>query len=320
MSAHPVNNIHDKLFKYIFKRKEAAIGLLENYLPEKVAEHIAWETLDIESGSYVDEHWRDRYSDVVFSVQAHCQELKLYLLFEHQSSPDHFMAVRFLSYRNNLWEQIRASDPQLKRLPRVIPVLLYQGDKAWGSGNRLADVLKAAGELEEDLQVFDGDFQYVLIDLPSLSQEAIKGHIIGRVAMILMKANRAGCIWEAVSEIEPLLAEISHAENSADLIRRFLFYIFESDSRIDKQGFQNKLESLKDKQLQESAMSIAEVLRTEGKAEGRAEGILIGEICQCQKLLGLPVSLENDLLLNSLSELEKLHQELEAEIRKRFSQ
>lgn len=78
MSEKPINNLQDKLFRYIFKRKEAAVGFFKNYLPEKLVELIVWSTLELESGSFVDEQWRDRYSDLVFSVRAVWgQELKL---------------------------------------------------------------------------------------------------------------------------------------------------------------------------------------------------------------------------------------------------
>lgn len=229
------------------------------------------------------------------------------------------MAVRFLSYRNNLWEQLRVANPGLERLPQVVPVLLYQGTGGWKSGNRLSDVLEEPGEFRDVLEPFIGDFEYVLVDLPQLSPEEIKGHIIGRVAMLLMKANREGRIWDAVAEIEPQLVELCQAEDSPELIRRLFRYIFESDSRIDKQGYHDKIMLLKDKQLQESAMSIAEVLRKEGKAEGVEIGAVIGEIRQCQKLLGQPVASKEDLSLESSEVLEMLHAELEKEVQKRLS-
>lgn len=69
-------------------------------------------------------------------------------------------------------------------------------------------------------------------------------------------------------------------------------------------------------------MSIAEVLRKEGKAEGKAEGVEIGTILggiqDCQELLDRAISSTEELQLKSADELESLHRELKAEVRKRF--
>ena len=61
---------HDKLFKRIFKNPEYAAEELRELLPPALVSALDWDSLEQESGSYVDEALRDTYSDLVFSARA----------------------------------------------------------------------------------------------------------------------------------------------------------------------------------------------------------------------------------------------------------
>ena len=57
----------------------------------------------------------------------------LVLLLEFQSTPDHWMALRALVYAGLLWQHLVAEKrlPLDGRLPPVLPVVLYNGDRRW---------------------------------------------------------------------------------------------------------------------------------------------------------------------------------------------
>jgi predicted transposase YdaD len=53
----------------------------------------------------VDETHRDRHSDIVYRTKTRGQVAFLYILFEHQSTPDFWMIFRLLCYMTNLWRE-----------------------------------------------------------------------------------------------------------------------------------------------------------------------------------------------------------------------
>lgn len=58
----------------------------------------------------------------------------LYVLIEHQSTPDRLMALRMLGYQLRIWERHLARPEQRSRtrpLPLIIPVVIYQGRRQW---------------------------------------------------------------------------------------------------------------------------------------------------------------------------------------------
>ena len=87
-------------------------------------------------------------------------------------------------------------------------------------------------------------------------------------------------------------------------------YIQNGLSKIDDQQFQSKLEALKSNRLRKIAMTL-----TEKYIE---DGALLGEIRLCQELLGKEPSSNDELRLKSESELQALHDQLKAEVRKKL--
>jgi len=51
----------------------------------------------------------------------------VYVLVEHQSSDDPLMAFRVLRYVTRVWDQYEREHPRARRLPAVIPLVVYQG-------------------------------------------------------------------------------------------------------------------------------------------------------------------------------------------------
>ena len=88
---------HDALFKAAFSKLHHARGLLRALVPAPLARLITWSTLRIESGIAVgDEELNEQRMDLVYSARAGKQRVLLYVLAEHQSKVDPWMAFRLL--------------------------------------------------------------------------------------------------------------------------------------------------------------------------------------------------------------------------------
>ncbi len=126
-----ITNPHDSFFQGMFSRREVAANFFSTYLPEPILQQIDLDTLVISKDSFVDEELRHHYSDLLYTVKHRQKDLHLYLLFEHKSSPDHWIALQLLRYMVRIWEQSRKQQPKAKKLPIIIPLVLYHGRNTW---------------------------------------------------------------------------------------------------------------------------------------------------------------------------------------------
>jgi len=67
--------------------------------------------------------------------------------------------------------------------PVIIPIALYHGKTSWRVGLNFRDLFDSS----EELVSFIPDFQYLLWDASQYSDEEIKGKVVLRVALLLLK-------------------------------------------------------------------------------------------------------------------------------------
>lgn len=98
------NPKHDKIFKKSMENPLVAQEFLNNYLPKDILKIIDSKTLKLEKDTFIEDDLTDSYSDVLLSCKFNKQDGYIFLLLEHQSKPEHFMAFRLLKYMvNNLF-------------------------------------------------------------------------------------------------------------------------------------------------------------------------------------------------------------------------
>ena len=79
---------HDAIFKAFLSRPETARDFIEIHLPPSLVKLCNLDTLHLESSSFVEENLRQYYNDVLYSVETTKGCGYIYVLIEHQSSPD----------------------------------------------------------------------------------------------------------------------------------------------------------------------------------------------------------------------------------------
>ena len=60
-------NPHDKFFKEIFSRKNEVKDFIQGFLPTEIVENIQFESLELDSNSYVDEELKENFADIVYN-------------------------------------------------------------------------------------------------------------------------------------------------------------------------------------------------------------------------------------------------------------
>ena len=105
------NNPHDGLFKFAFSQVEHVEGELRAVLPPSLAARLDFTTLELCPGSFIDEAFRWRHTDLLFTSTFGGRPALVYLLFEHQSTVDPQMPFRLLRYMVRIWEAHLAKHP-----------------------------------------------------------------------------------------------------------------------------------------------------------------------------------------------------------------
>ncbi|HEX8436453.1 Rpn family recombination-promoting nuclease/putative transposase [Archangium sp.] len=104
---------HDLFARYTFGHPERAAAELRAVLPAHVVSEVDWASLRREPGSVVDAELRETESDLLFTARLRTgHPLLLYVLLEHQSSVERWMALRMLRYVVRQLERWRQEHPE----------------------------------------------------------------------------------------------------------------------------------------------------------------------------------------------------------------
>ncbi len=96
-----VKTPHDAIIKAILEKIELAKSFFQTYFPEEIVKHIDFDRLELTNKSYVDEKLKEKHSDIVYKTKFKGIDTFLYILFEHQSTPDPMMVFRLAEPEHN---------------------------------------------------------------------------------------------------------------------------------------------------------------------------------------------------------------------------
>ena len=287
MTARP----HDALFKETFSDLANARGELRSVLPPAVAAMVDWDTLRLEPGSFVDEALRETMTDLLFSVRIQGRDARLYVLFEHQSSPDPLMPFRALAYVVRIWDAWLRGQPRARMLPPVIPMVLSQVEGGWTAPTDLLSVIEFADDAErETLRDLVPQCRVLIDDLAHVSNEALDRRAMpdaARLALAALRDVRAaddvvGLVTAWTRWIRALLAQPGgHAA-----LKALFSYIWNVRGGIDLEAMAASTAAI-DPRAKETLMTTAEELMQRGEAKGRFEGKAEGKAEVLLKLLQL---------------------------------
>lgn len=265
---------HDKLFKTVFSNVEEASSFLQLYLPPAVRDLINWPTLRVVEGSFIDEEFAERESDLLYQVMLHGYEdpVLLYLLFEHQSQPDKWMRRRLIRYIDRAWDEAFKLYPKRADLPPVIPLVFYQGEESWNYSTELADLLP---EFARNWS-FVPHFSHILIDQSGLNPQQVAGGLRAQVMQLLMFAAYHKPIQEALILAASLLVQMPETDG-INYVRVFVRYLLATQAHETVTEFVETVEQFA-AERGEKIMTYAEELLREGEQRGRIKGELHGEL------------------------------------------
>ncbi|RAK05469.1 putative transposase/invertase (TIGR01784 family) [Halanaerobium saccharolyticum] len=262
-----IKNPHDSLFKRTLGDKEVAIDFLENYLPDNILEEIDLTEIKIAKDSFIDEELEESFSDILYNVSIEGKNGFIYLLFEHKSYFDKMTPVQMLGYITDIWE-LYNNQTKNKKLPPIIPILIYHGERKWNYGSRLSELIEDTTKAISD---YLPDHKYLLYDFSNYSDAEIKGQIKLRLFLKLISHIFDDNFDDGLREVLPLLIELREKTTGLEYIETVVKYILNIGEEISLNELDQKAKNIS---AEGSAviMTIAEKIYHDGKEEGREEG------------------------------------------------
>jgi predicted transposase/invertase (TIGR01784 family) len=258
---------HDDLVRAILSHPEHAAGELRYLLPPEVGARIDWTTLELVPGNFVEEALQGSYTDLLFRVRLGGQAAFLYVLFEHQSTPDALMPFRHLEYAVRFWKTWLADHPDATRLPVVIPMLLCHAPRGWTVATRFEELLDVDDETRALILDFVPRFRTLVDDLTIQSDDSLRARAMTAAARIMLwclkTARDAAALVGGMPRWLALFQEASKSRSGAAALQSIWTYML----CVHEDRALQELNTVLDEE-QRKEMSLAEHLEKKGEKKG----------------------------------------------------
>ncbi len=167
-------SFHDKLFRASMSLPEVYLPFLKRQLPEELAGHIDYDSVQVERASFIDDKLRLSVCDTVFSMNIAKKEGYICCIHEHQSRAEKLMPLRELRYKLNVLEHFaKQNQKKDKPLPLVYLAVVYHNkeQKPYRYSTDITDLIDAPRALID--RYWYKPFQ--LIDLTRMPDEMLLG-------------------------------------------------------------------------------------------------------------------------------------------------
>jgi len=212
---------HDAFFCKMMSDQRVAKDFMLQYLPKRILEKVDLNTLKKIDSHFINKNLQRQTSDVLFSVFFGGSPGYIYVLVEHQSTPQKLMPFRIVSY------QVEIIKKHLKRfrgdvLPVVYPIVFYNGEKPYSYSNDIFDLFGANKALAQQVM-----FQpFHLVDLTKIEDNDLRAHVWSGVMGLLMKHIRADDITEVIKVMLNELKRVIEQDPDGQTFDIIMSYIF----------------------------------------------------------------------------------------------
>jgi predicted transposase/invertase (TIGR01784 family) len=274
---------HDALFKYVFSQPEHAASELRSVLPAEVAGRLDWNSLELQPASFVDERLSGRQADLLFTVRCEERPAYVYVLLEHQSTCDPLMAFRLLRYLVRIWDAFLVAHPDATCLPAIVPIVVHHSNTGWTRATDFCSILDVDAETLTSLAAYLPQFRFVLDDVSSVDDQALRGRSLTAVAaaglMLLSRARSAPDLLETLRGWSDVLANVARAHNGLEALSAFLEYAFRVGEVEPEQLRQlaHELGPVAEEAYMTAAQKLTQESYARGCKEGEAKGKAEGE-------------------------------------------
>lgn len=163
-------HIHKHGYGVLFTDKTLIKQLIESFVDPEFAAELDFSQFKPElEKSYISKDMRDYAEDLLIQVGLKGKKAYIYLLIEFQSTNDRFMALRMLNYLTLFYLDYIKENPKAKKLPPVLPILLYNGEEAWNAPAKFRELVEEHAFVHN----FVPDFGYFMVIVREFTEEKL---------------------------------------------------------------------------------------------------------------------------------------------------
>ncbi|CCK78969.1 Rpn family recombination-promoting nuclease/putative transposase [Desulfobacula toluolica] len=200
-----VSRIQDKFFWDIYGRPVNTAGFLKDFLPSNILEALDLNHIEVNKKSYLSEEYKEHYTDLVvetrFTDNAE-EPVFVYFLLEHKSYVPTRPAFQLLRYMVEQWYELEKQGTLGKKLPPILPILIYHGEKGWTPGVHFHDIVNIP---HDDMKAYIPDFQYFLSDAAAEDEDRYNTSVVIKCWFIVVKYLKAPAMREKLFVVIKLL-------------------------------------------------------------------------------------------------------------------
>jgi len=264
---------HDHILRTTMAQPEVIKEFFSNYLPSHIKKEVNLDSIKLQKNSFINDKLRMQITDLLYTAQFGEKLGYLYLLIEHQSTPDKLMPYRILRYKLSIMEH-HLKITKNKELPIIYPLIFYSGKRTYNHSTNIFDLFGKQKKLAED--IFYKPYQ--LIDLQEIPDNKLKEQLWFGILARIMKHIYSKNILPYLKAIMPELKIIENYGNK-NYTYSVISYLFEAGEIPDQEEF---VETIK------TGLSVKEdkvmTLAQQYEEKGRAQGITQGEIAATRRL------------------------------------
>lgn len=296
-----VNNPHDMIVKNYLGDRETAESLFLEYLPAEITRHMDFSTLEIHKDTFVDKTLSDFYSDLLYRIRLSGSTAYIYLLIEHKSWEDRFLGFQVLKYMVRIWELHIKQHKKDKSIPVILPFIIYHGSKEWRLGNEFMTLFDAPDFVKQYIP----NFEYSLQDVSHLPDEEIRGRVLVRILLNILKYIFNPELSHKLSGILQLFGEISDKTKLTEYFEVMLKYLTTSAKNLTDQDLKDSVA----KALSEGGEIMATIAE-QWKREAKKETTM--DIIKKSLKAGLPIPTIEKITGIPAEEINKFKQKMTA--------
>jgi len=257
---------HDAIFRQFLTQPDIARDFMEIHLPAELRAICDLSTLQLDSGSFVEEDLKPFYSDVLYSLKTTAGDGYVYVLIEHQSTPDKHMGFRLMRYAVAAMQ--RHLDKGNKKLPLVIPVLFYAGKRSPYPYS--TNWLNEFEDPELATRLYTGELP--LVDVTVIPDDELMEHRSMAALTLLQKHIRQRDLAEQLDSLTNIL--LAGYLSSSQVIS-LVHYIVKAGEASDAKAFVHEL-ARRVPEYEDELMTIAKQLEKLGIDKGIQLGVEMG--------------------------------------------
>jgi hypothetical protein len=265
---------HDTFFKKSLSIPKLARQFLQMHLPAKLQKMLNFKTLTKQPDSFVETNLNKQITDVLFSCNTvDDQQIFIYLLCEHQSSPDYWMSMRLLKYMIAICENYREQNPDAKLLPLVYPLVFYNGTQTHNAPLNFHELFTHPDIARNILRN-----EYHLIDASKIDDEELKEKAWAGVMQFFMKHAFERDVIKLLQQMSLVLTKIVKTSYGYDYFLSILWYNLNKLQLEDQQQLTKLLAQITDQQTTENIMgTLVQSWVEKGVEQGISQGIAMTE-------------------------------------------